>query len=1336
MENFFKPPANFLFDSTNLDDAWRRWETQFENYHVACELDKKDKKVQVAILLNAAGPDAQEIHSQFKFSATDDQTDYKLILKKFGEYCKPRKNTVYERYRFWQRDQLEGEPVDRWLKDLKVMSVKCEFGEQVDLMLRDKLVFGVNDDRVRERLLRESEVELSKAVDICRAAESTRLQLKEMSSNANINEMTRDINAVRMRGRASAQETSKAESQKSNTASNDKDYSVQNNNTKMVNDCGYCGRSHPVRKCPAYGKSCNKCSKLNHFSSVCRQSKQVNMIKSGQLRDQDDTFDENELFLGALFVDACQISKDSEFETNMIINGKSVRFKIDTGADGNVLPSDKFHEVCPDSIIRQTPFSLAPFVKGVTVKPLGVTTIDCISENNEQCKVEFFVCKDSHPLLGKATSKALGLVTRNINVAESNGSMTIDDLKARYGSQFKGLGKVGEPYKIHLKPDAKPVVQIPHKIPFVLKDRVKASLAKLEKEDILASVDIPTPWVNNLVITEKKNGNLRYCLDPKPLNEEIMRDHFIMPTPEDVHAKLSGKKKFTVIDMSDAYWHVELDEESSYLTTFHTPWGRKRFKRMPFGLNCASEVLQKRLEDAFGDIEGAYAINDDLIIAGVDDDEHDKVLCAVMDRARERNVKFNMNKIQFKVPSVKYMGHIISEEGLSPDPEKVEAIMNMPVPHDKESLSRFLNVVKYHSQFIPKESMITAPLRALLKQDAEWMWHEVHDNAINKLKSILSSYPVLQFYDLSKPVTIQTDSSKEGIGSVLMQDGHPLHYASRSLIPAESDYPPIEREMLAILYAATKFRQYIYGKHVIVESDHQPLEIITRKPLAKASPRLQYLMMKMFRYSYEVKYVPGSKLFIPDTLSRASLSQKMSPDEMTTDLEVIVHSVVKYFPGTNQRLQEIREATLKDDTMQMLIDAINMGWPKSSHTKLLESYYNIRDEMSTYDGLVLVGSRIVIPEVLRSDMVTLVHESHMGMEKTKSRVRQVIFWPGMSKDIEDKISTCSTCLKFQNANCKEPLMQHEIPELPFLNVAMDFLTFQGEDYLAVVDYYSKFPELCPVKRKTAKCLISHCKSIFARHGIPEIIVADNQPFNSFEFKLFCKSWDIYLITSSPEYPQSNGQAERCVQTLKTFLKKAEDDGGDPYIALLEYRNTPISGMQYAPAQLAMSRLLRSRIPVTHAALKPVVVLDAHKQLVDRQAKYKQHYDKHAHSLPELNSGDIIRVRRNQRWEPGFVEAQHASPRSYVIRTENGGRLRRNRRHLMKTNEPLTNMAPDEIQLPEYSTSDSRSAVGPADIQENTPDILPLKKGTTFRSEVASQPRRSERLSLKKAVHYT
>jgi len=1058
------------------------------------------------------------------------------------------------------------------------------------------------------------------------------------------------------------------------------------------------------------------------------------MVQSRQQYEQADVLGD-ELFLGALFVDSCQISKEDEFVTDLIINGKSVSFKIDTGADGNVLPEDTWLDVCPDSFVRHTPISLAPFVKGVTVKPLGITTLECVSEKKEQHKIDFFVCKESHPLLGKYTSRDLGLVTRNINLAEKNNSMTLDDLKSRYDSQFRGLGKIGEPYKIHLKPDAVPVVQIPHKIPFMLKDQVKASLTRLENEGILAAVDKPTPWVNNLVITEKKNGDLRYCLDPKPLNDSIMRDYFIMPTPEDVHAKLAGKKVFTVIDMSDAYWHVELDEDSSYLTTFHTPWGRKRFKRMPFGLNCASEVLQKRLEDTYGDIEGAHAINDDLILAGVDDSEHDRVLCAVMERSKERNVKFNIKKVQFKVPSVKYMGHIISEHGLSSDPEKVEAILNMPIPHNKESLSRFLNVVKYHSQFIPKESMITAPLRALLKKDAEWMWHEVHTKAINKLKSILSSYPVLQFYDVTKPVTIQTDSSKEGIGSVLMQEGHPIHYASRALIPAESDYPPIEREMLAIVYAARKFRQYIYGKHVQIESDHQPLEIITKKPLAKASPRLQYLMTKMFKYSYQVIHVPGSKLFIPDTLSRASLSQEVSSDEMTSDLEVVVHSVIKYFPGTNQRLQEIREATANDSTMQLISNAIDMGWPETSHTKLLEPYYNIRDEMSTYDGLVLVGSRIVIPELLRSMMVKLVHEAHMGMEKTKSRMRQVIFWPGMSKDIDSEISNCETCLKFQNANPKEPMIQHEIPELPFLNVGMDILTFQGEDYLAVVDYYSKYPELCHIKRKTAKSVISHCKSIFARHGIPELIVADNMPFNSFEFKQFCKSWDIYLSTSSPDYPQSNGQAERCVQTLKNFLKKAEEDGGDPYIALLEYRNTPITGLQYAPAQLAMSRLLRSRIPATHKALKPKIVENAHEQLIDRQERYKQQYDKHAHSLPSLKSGDVVRVRRNRRWEPAVVEAKHQAPRSYIIRGETGI-LRRNRRHLMKTSEQPPITVPYDLPLPGMPSEESRHTVEPTSASEETgkQQPLPMKKGTTFAPEVADQPRRSERLRLQKLHH--
>ena len=192
------------------------------------------------------------------------------------------------------------------------------------------------------------------------------------------------------------------------------------------------------------------------------------------------------------------------------------------------------------------------------------------------------------------------------------------------------------------------------------------------------------------------------------------------------------------------------------------------------------------------------------------------------------------------------------------------------------------------------------------------------------------------------------------------------------------------------------------------------------------------------------------------------------------------------------------------------------------------------------------------------------------------------------------------------------------------------------------------------------------KSISARHGIPEEIVADNQPFGSYAFRQFAKSWGIKVITSSPTYAQSNGQAERAVQTLKSLLQKADAEGRDPYIAMLEYRNTPISGLRYAPAQLAMSRLLRSKLPTSRSVLQPRVVI-AKPDLQERQQRIKRDYDRGATSLKPLTSGDVVRVQRKSGWEPAVVQYTHESPRSYVVRHE-GGELRRNRRHLRRTRE--------------------------------------------------------------------
>ena len=241
-------------------------------------------------------------------------------------------------------------------------------------------------------------------------------------------------------------------------------------------------------------------------------------------------------------------------------------------------------------------------------------------------------------------------------------------------------------------------------------------------------------------------------MDPRDLNKAIRREHHRIPTAEDIASHLSGKNVFSIVDEKDGFWQVRLDEESCHLCTFNTHFGRYRFKRMPFGISSAPEVFQKKNEALFGDIDGVEVIFDDIIVAATDEKEHDETMLKLLERDRQANIKFNSAKLQYKVSEVKYMGNIVSESGLKPDVEKVRAITQLPLPQSKEELQRFLGMVNYFSQFVPNQSEITAPLRNLLKKDVMWIWSYEHTQAVERLKQILSSQPVLKFYDPTKPV--------------------------------------------------------------------------------------------------------------------------------------------------------------------------------------------------------------------------------------------------------------------------------------------------------------------------------------------------------------------------------------------------------------------------------------------------------------------------------------------------------------------------------------------------------------------------------------------------------
>ena len=717
--------------------------------------------------------------------------------------------------------------------------------------------------------------------------------------------------------------------------------------------------------------------------------------------------------------------------------------------------------------------------------------------------------------------------------------------------------------------------------------------------------------------------------------------------------------------MKDAYWHVKLSDSSSYLTTFHTPWGRKRFLRMPFGLSSASEVMQKRNEEIFGDIPGVHVIADDLIIAAPSEQEHDATFKAVLNRARQKGVRYNKSKIQFKVDTVQYMGNLVTHEGLKPDDKKLEAILNMPQPTDVPSLQRLLGMTKFLSQYIPNESTITSPLRLLLKKGVPWNWTAKQDDALTRLKAVLSSPPVLAFYDVTKPVTIQSDASQSGLGACLMQEGKPIAYASRSMTSAEKNYAQIEKEMLSIVFAVQKFHQYVYGQEAVnVESDHKPIESIMRKPLGKAPPRLQRLMLKLQPYDLRINYVPGKYMYMADTLSRVYLEVEAS-NTLDEELNHVIHSLFTSLPITATRLDEFRLETENDSTLTIVKSLCQSGWPKSAKNVpfLARKFWNIRDDLHVCDGIVLKNECIVVPSSLQKRMLDLIHESHLGIEKCTTRARPLLYWPRMTLDVEDIVSDCVVCCKYKKAQQKEPMIPHEIPPERFLKVGIDIMTFRNDDYLVVADYFSKYPEIAPLPDKTAHSVVEQCKNIFARHGIPLEIISDNMPFCSKEFATFLNSLGIKSTTSSPEYSQSNGQVERTIQTVKNIFKKSHDDGTDPYIALLEFRNTPITGLKYSPAQVLMSRRLRAKIPMSCNLLKPEVVT-VYDDLCARQLRQKRYFDRSAKPLPALQKGDKVRFKKHNKWDDGVVCEKTSEPRSYLVRNAHGC-VRRNRRHLHK-----------------------------------------------------------------------
>ncbi|XP_046858591.1 uncharacterized protein K02A2.6-like [Xenia sp. Carnegie-2017] len=969
--------------------------------------------------------------------------------------------------------------------------ILCEFGDLESELIKDRIVCGINSDAVRKILLRETSLTLDKALNICSANELSEQQVKDLTNYQDVDELKARKNLKTSRGSYT-------------NLSQTKEDQHREQRFVLKNNCRNCGGKHLPKQCPAFGKICHKCHKKNHFARVCLTSTQKSQRTVHEVSDE-------ELFIGAvnaikptqqrtsskvdnrMNIEAVEKSND-EWYSELKFGRHLVNVKVDTGAKCNVLSKKLFDKVKEaEQQVTKTNTKLMSY-SGDSVQTLGQAVMTCSYKDKRYNLLFYIATHDVKPILGLPHSERLGMVKRIIDVKPI---FTRDDILNDYADLFDG-----KPIKHHISvnPNEKPTIHPPRRVPVAMRTKIKE-----EK---------PTEWVSSMVTVEKPN-KLRIYIDPRHLNEAIQRERYPLLTIEEVVSRLPGAKIFSVFDAASGFWQIPLDEDSSYLTTFNTPFGRYKFNRLPFGISSAPEVFQKAMHQLFDRIDGCEIIMDDILVWGTTEKEHDERIINVLNRAREINLKLKKEKTKVKVTSVDYMGHKITSDGLQSDPEKIKAIVNMPIPKDKKDLQRFLGMVQYLAKFIPYLSEMASPLRDMLKKENDWCWLDQHQIVYDRIKKSCGEHPVLQFYDVSKDVTLSVDASMSGLGAVCLQNGKPVAYASRALTECQKKYAQIEKELLAIVFGCEKFHDYIYGRDVNVETDHKPLEQIFKKPLHQSPLRLQKMLLKLQKYSLKVSFKKGAELYLADQLSRAYIQEES--DDHLEDFEINV-----VLPVSEEKMNQLKEETKKDKAMKKLRQYVENGWPDLRSKVDLDvlNYWDFKETLSVQDDLLFKGDRVIIPESLRTDMLKAIHQGHFGSESCKRRARECLYWPKMSLEIEAEVRKCEICNAHKSHQQKEPLQSHTVPHRPWSKVGADLFELNGRSYLLMVDYYSGFFEIDYLLNTTSKTVITKMKSQIARYGIFEDLITDNGPqFRSKEFRAFSLQYGFKHTTSSPGYPK-------------------------------------------------------------------------------------------------------------------------------------------------------------------------------------------------------------------------
>jgi len=1314
LEQFKEPDEPRLRGPTWLD-----WIEEFEE---EVQLQKVPEADWLLCLKRYGG---KEIRHKIKYSkdppALDppaEETDYQKMKRKLTVIYSPSQNKFHGRTIFNRTKQREGESTCAYAARLREKAEYCEFQNYA----------GERDDRILERLTNREGYEdfnqraiskkwgLDKYLVEADARENLRREMKEMKTELKIAKLSGAGAGARPK-KKTYKPRPRYQHQKSQDRLEKEKPEKRQEKKGEPYDCTFCGKRHTYGRCPAYGKTCLKCHRKNHFAVQCGKFDAKNddrgtkkFVKRATWEEEEhdttDTESDDSTFLHSLKLKQIKISTARSGQgkgdtVQLFIHNTEAHCELDSGASANVMDVHQFRALKkrePRLELRESEEGVCAIQKRLEV----IGEFDAVIRNqNRGVQTKFIVIGgkiDSPPLISRATSEELGMLKIDTtgSLREEN-DLKIKKIKAKdlleeYSDVFTGIGPIKEPngevvkVKLQMEEDASPVAQRPRPVAYHLKEPLKEWLEQGEQEEIFERVpeNEAITWCSPLVVQPKpkfvgekqlKSHMIRASIDMRIPNESMKRSRCVQaPVLDDFTYAMHDCRVFSKLDLRQGYHQLTIDEETAKVATFSTPWGNYRARRLVFGAKSSQDVFDATMHRIFGDIRHCVVQRDDLLLGGENTEAHRKTLREVFERARAYNVSFNKEKCEFEKDEITFFGHTFTNKGLQADPEKVRALQECKPPESKEEVRSLLGMTGYLSYYIPGYAVLTAPLRELTRQDVKFQWKEKEEKAFESIKGALTSERTMAYFDPDRPTVLRTEASfKEGISAGLFQqvEGRlrPVQYISRSFTDTETRYSQTEKDCLAAKWATERLRLYLGGApRFKIITGHKPLVPMLMKATARLPPRIEKWVMAMQDLDFSVEYQPGKDEQDPmDYLSRHPL-----PETGSDRTEKVVRQVRRKYDAV--LLEELQEATEKE--LQPLIMKIEEGrWNrKDLQDPLLAEYYDVRDELSIINGLVYRQERVVVPEELRQKVVKVGHSlGHLGKTKTKQLLREKYWFPGMTTMVETCVEQCYECRVATKEDKSEPIKATEIPGRGWEVVSMDFggPYPDGHYNMVLIDKRTRYPVVEEVSSTSFDAIHVKMKGILSTYGTPRRIETDNgPPFNSSEFADFARTEGFYHHRITPLHPRANGEAERFMRPLNKTeqiahlqKKNSKERMISVYDMLTSYRATPHPATGVAPYRSLHGREIRTKLDYQ----KPEEERSEEDQKIDqRDRRYKKKMTEDRENKTFRKTvvllGDFVLVRQQKRnkwttpYEPTLYEVIKIAGSQVTARRFTDGRI--------------------------------------------------------------------------------